>query len=41
MIEKYLNGTVKRSWLQDRMINGSLMTEYMKPLSGMPFEINE
>ena len=41
MIEKYLNGTIKRSWLEDRMLNGSLMSEYMKPLSGKPFNINE
>jgi penicillin-binding protein 2 len=41
MIEKYLNGNVKRTWLENRMLNGSLMNEYMKPLSGEPFEINE
>ena len=41
MIEKYLKGEVKRSWLENRMVNGSLMDEYMKPLSGKPFEINE
>mgnify|MGYP001157967053 CR=1 FL=1 len=41
MIEKYLKGEVKRTWLENRMLNGSLMTEYMKPLSGKPFEINE
>ena len=41
MIEKYLNGTVKRNWLENRMMEGSLMTEYLKPLSGKPFEINE
>lgn len=41
MIEKYLNGRVKRTWLENRMLNGSLMSEYMKPLSGEPFEINE
>ena len=41
MIEKYLNGNVKRTWLENRMLNGSLMNEYMKPLSGEPSEINE
>ena len=41
MIEKYLNGTVKRSWLEKRMLEGSLMDEYAKPLSGNSFTINE
>jgi penicillin-binding protein 2 len=41
MIEKYLNGEVKRTWLENRMLNGSLQSEYEKPLSGKPFEINE
>ncbi|MEL0201575.1 MAG: penicillin-binding protein 2, partial [Flavobacteriaceae bacterium] len=41
MIEKYLNKTVKRSWLEQRMLNGSLEAEYQKPYSGVPFKINE
>jgi len=41
MIEKYLTGEVKRKWLEDRMLNGSLLAEYEKPYSGIPFEINE
>ena len=41
MIEKYLKGKVKRTWLENRMLNGSLKSEYLKPLSGKPFEINE
>ena len=41
MIEKYLKGKVKRTWLENRMLNGSLQNEYLKPLSGKPFEINE
>ena len=41
MIEKYLNGKVSRKWLEDRMMNGSLLAEYDKPYSGKPFEINE
>ena len=41
MIEKYLTGTVKRSWWENRMFNGSLEEEYLKPLSGKPFTINE
>ena len=41
MIEKYLNGSVKRKWLEERMLNGSLLAEYEKPYSGKPFVINE
>lgn len=41
MIENYLKGEVKRNWLENRMLNGSLISEYLKPLSGKPFEINE
>lgn len=41
MIEDYLNGTVKRKWLENRMLEGSLEEEYLKPISGKPFKINE
>ena len=41
MIEKYLNKSIKRKWLEDRMLNGSLLNEYEKPYSGKPFLINE
>ena len=41
VIEKYLTGNVRRTWLENRMLNGSLLDEYQKPLSGKPFEINE
>ena len=41
MIEKYLKGKIKRTWLENTMLNGSLQSEYLKPLSGKPFEINE
>jgi penicillin-binding protein 2 len=41
MIEKYLNSEVKRPWLEKRMMEGSLVNEYLKPLTGKPFEINE
>ena len=41
MIEKHLTGNVKRKWLEDRMLNGSLIAEYEKPYSGKPFVINE
>ena len=41
MIEKYLNKSIKRKWLENRMLNGSLLNEYEKPYSGEPFLINE
>ncbi len=41
MIEKYLNRTIERRWLENRMLNGSLVSEYQKPLLGVPFKINE
>ena len=41
MIEKYINGEVKRSWLEKRMVDGDLSSEYEKPYSGKPFKINE
>ena len=41
VIEQYLTGTVKRKWLEKRMIEGSLLEEYKKPYSGKPFKINE
>ena len=41
VIEKYLTGNVRRTYLENRMVNGSLVDEYQKPLSGKPFVINE
>lgn len=41
VIEKYLKGEVKRTWLEKRMMNGSLLEEYAKVTSNKPFEINE
>ncbi|MEK9612904.1 MAG: penicillin-binding transpeptidase domain-containing protein, partial [Flavobacteriaceae bacterium] len=41
MIEKYLKGDVKRRWLEKKMLEGSLVNEYAKPLSGKAFTINE
>ncbi len=41
VIEKYLKGEVKRTWLENRMMNGSLIDEYAKVTSNKPFEINE
>ena len=41
MIEKYINKSTNRKWLENRMLKGSLNDEYLKPLSGKPFKINE
>jgi penicillin-binding protein 2 len=41
VIEKYLKGEVKRRWLENRMLNGSLEAEYAKVTSNKPFTINE
>ena len=41
MLEQYINKKVKRSWLEKRMVEGSLVSEYDKPYSGKPFTINE
>ena len=41
MLEQYINKKVKRSWLEKRMVEGSLVSEYDKPYSGKPFTTNE
>jgi len=41
IIEKYINGQVNRKWLEQRMLNGSLLEEYEKPYKFDLFEINE
>ena len=41
IIEDYLTGAVKRKRLEKRMLEGSLEEEYLKPVSGKPFKINE
>ena len=41
IIEKYINGEVSRSWLERRMLDGSLLEEYEKPYKFDLFEINE
>ncbi len=41
MIEKYIFGSITRPRLEKRMLNGSLEFEYMKPLSGLNFTIND
>ena len=41
MIEKYLKGEIKRKWLENRMLEGTLESEYEKPILGRAFTINE
>jgi len=41
IIEKYLTNNTKRKWLENRMINGSLIAEYEKPYKFKEFSINE
>ena len=41
MIEKYINKSTTRKWLENRMLNGSLNDEYLKPITGKTFKINE
>ncbi|MFT5103255.1 MAG: penicillin-binding protein 2 [Candidatus Latescibacterota bacterium] len=40
MIEKYLTGKITRTDLERYVLEGSLESEYAKPLSGEPFTIN-
>lgn len=41
MIEKYLKGEITRKDLEKKMLEKTLEHEYIKPLSGEPFKINE
>ncbi len=41
IIEKYLTDNVDRKWLENRMVNGSLQSEYEKPYKFKSFTINE
>ncbi|MCH1444493.1 MAG: penicillin-binding protein 2 [Flavobacteriaceae bacterium] len=41
IIEKYLTNNVDRKWLENRMVNGSLQSEYEKPYKFKSFTINE
>ena len=40
MIEKYINGTVESTAMENWVLNRTLEHEYEKPYSGKPFEIN-
>jgi len=41
MIEKYLKGEITRTDMEKFVLEGSLESEYAKPLSGNPFSINQ
>ena len=41
IIEKYLKDNIDRKWLENRMVNGSLQSEYEKPYKFKTFTINE
>ncbi|MFL9843070.1 penicillin-binding protein 2 [Flavobacterium rhizosphaerae] len=41
MIEKYINGTISRTALENKMLTQGLKREYEKVISGEPFRINE
>jgi penicillin-binding protein 2 len=41
IIEKYLTDNIERKWLENRMVNGSLQSEYEKPYKFKKFTINE
>lgn len=41
MIEKYLKGKITLTHLEDWVLSHSLEEEYLKPLSGAPFKINQ
>tara|TARA_Y100000816_G_C26094892_1_gene579182 strand:- start:220 stop:2073 length:1854 start_codon:yes stop_codon:yes gene_type:complete len=41
IIEKYLKEDIGRKWLENRMVNGSLIDEYEKPYKFENFSINE
>ena len=41
IIEKYLKEDISRKWLENRMVNGSLIDEYEKPYRFENFSINE
>jgi penicillin-binding protein 2 len=41
MMEKYLNRKINRKYLENYIINGNLMEEYLKPYLNSNFKINE
>ncbi|GMN09959.1 penicillin-binding protein 2 [Croceitalea sp. MTPC9] len=41
LIEKYIKGEITRTDLEKKMLEKTLEHEYVKPLSGEPFKINE
>ena len=41
IIEKYINGKIKRNWLEKYILEGDLSAEYLKPYLTNNFNINE
>jgi hypothetical protein len=41
MMEKYLKREVKRKYLENYILNGNLIEEYLKPYTKNNFSINE
>ena len=41
MIEKYIKGEVKRNWLENKMLKGSIMAEYEKAVFGKRIRLND
>ena len=41
IIEKYINGSIQRNWLEKYIMEGDLSSEYLKPYLTSNFEINE
>ena len=41
MIEKFINKEVDRKWLEKYIIEGNLISEYLKPYTENNFKINE
>ena len=41
IIEKYINGSIQRNWLEKYIVEGDLSSEYLKPYLTSNFKINE
>ena len=41
MIEKYIKDKIERRWLEKYIIDGNLISEYLKPYTKKNFKINE
>ena len=41
MIEKFINKKIQRVWLENYVVSGNLISEYLKPYTKKSFKINE